>query len=89
MKSLYEMDREYELREAERKGMEKGFQEGLNKGIRKGIKQAIKEAHLKLINGLIGLGDSKQQEVIDFLTTYLHTTVAEANQQYQETTKQK
>ena len=88
MKSLYEMDREYELREAERKGMEKGFQEGLNKGIRKCIKQAIKEAHLKLINGLIGqLGYSKQ-EVIDLMTTYLHTTVAEAEQQYREAAKQ-
>lgn len=77
MKSLYEMDHEYELREAERKGMEEG------------IRQVIKEEHLKLINGLIGqLGYSKQ-EVIDFLTTYLHTSVAEAEQQYQEATKQK
>lgn len=52
-----------------------------------GIRQAIKEDHLKLINGLIRLGYSKQ-EVIDFLTTYLHTTVAEAEQQYQEATTQ-
>lgn len=73
MKSLYEMDREYELCEAERKG----------------IRQAIKEEYPKLINGLIGqLGYSKQ-EAIDFMTTYLHTTVAEAEQQYQEATKQK
>lgn len=63
--SLYEMDREYELREAKRRGMEKG------------IRQAVKENHLKLINGLIGLGYSKQ-EVIDFLTTYMHTAVTEA-----------
>lgn len=73
MKSLYEMDREYELREAKRKG----------------IRQAIKEEYTKLINGLIGqLGYSKQ-EAIDFMTTYLHTIVAEAEQQYQEATKQK
>lgn len=57
MKSLYEMDREYELREAKA--------------------ATIKENHLKLINGLTGLGYSKQ-EVIDFLTTYMHTAVTEA-----------
>lgn len=57
MKSLYEMDREYELRETKA--------------------ATIKGNHLKLINGLTGLGYSKQ-EVIDFLTTYMHTAVTEA-----------
>lgn len=68
MKSLYEMDCEYELHEAKA--------------------AAIREDHLKLINGLIGLGYSKQ-EVIDFLTTYMHTSTAEAGQQYQEATATK